>query len=422
VEVMADAITKITVGGFKSIKSEQSIEVRPLTILAGANSSGKSSIMQPLLLMKQTLEQTFDPGVLWLGGPNVSFSSSDELFSRGLQTAETFCVRVDAGPQRWHRVCFRQAHISLEVAEVEFQLEKFRSGRIRLDMPEKELNSNLSGLAGTEWRWEVRPWMCGVGLDGRGPNDTRSLPSISAIGPAIHRVSHLPGLRGNLKRTYSNAAFGPRLTGTFDYYTGSFILAWQQRGNEESRRRLEAAMKKLGLTSRIEAKQLDATQISVHVARVPTNNGNGADDLVDIADVGFGVSHTLPVIVGLIAATDNNLVFIEEPEAHLHPNAQLEMASILADAAKRGVRVVAETHSSILLRGVQTLVAKGRLAPDLVKLYWFTRDKQGFTKIHGAELDENGAFGEKWPEDFDDIELGAESDYLDAVEARHARR
>src|SRR5438309_12057216 len=51
-----EGITQITVGGFKSISREQSIEVRPLTILAGANSSGKSSIMQPLLLLKQTLE------------------------------------------------------------------------------------------------------------------------------------------------------------------------------------------------------------------------------------------------------------------------------------------------------------------------------------------------------------------------------
>ncbi|MFP4415068.1 AAA family ATPase, partial [Coleofasciculus sp.] len=55
-------ITRISVQGFKSLYDECSIEIRPLTILAGANSSGKSSIMQPLLLMKQTLEATYDPG------------------------------------------------------------------------------------------------------------------------------------------------------------------------------------------------------------------------------------------------------------------------------------------------------------------------------------------------------------------------
>ena len=68
-------ITRITVAGFKSIAEEQSVEIRPLTILAGANSSGKSSIMQPLLLLKQTLDATYDPGALLLNGPNVRFTS-----------------------------------------------------------------------------------------------------------------------------------------------------------------------------------------------------------------------------------------------------------------------------------------------------------------------------------------------------------
>src|SRR5215469_1842961 len=75
-------ITRITVGGFKSISQEQSIEVKPLTILAGANSSGKSSMMQPLLLLKQTLDATYDPGPLLLNGPNVKFTSAEQLLSR----------------------------------------------------------------------------------------------------------------------------------------------------------------------------------------------------------------------------------------------------------------------------------------------------------------------------------------------------
>src|SRR5256714_8022704 len=76
-----DAITQIRVCGFKSISNEQSIEVRPLTILAGANSSGKSSIMQPLLLLKQTLEASYDPGALRLDGPNVRFTSAEQFLS-----------------------------------------------------------------------------------------------------------------------------------------------------------------------------------------------------------------------------------------------------------------------------------------------------------------------------------------------------
>jgi hypothetical protein len=66
--------TEIGVSGFKSFSEETRIQLGSLTILAGANSSGKSSIMQPLLLMKQTLEAYYDPGALLLDGPNVSFT------------------------------------------------------------------------------------------------------------------------------------------------------------------------------------------------------------------------------------------------------------------------------------------------------------------------------------------------------------
>ena len=81
---MADGITRIAVEGFKSIVKRQSIDIAPLTILAGANSSGKSSIMQPLLMLKQTLEAGYDPGPLFISdsAPNVKFTSTDQFFSR----------------------------------------------------------------------------------------------------------------------------------------------------------------------------------------------------------------------------------------------------------------------------------------------------------------------------------------------------
>src|SRR5579864_361088 len=79
---MADGITRIAVEGFKSIADRQEIEIAPLTILAGANSSGKSSIMQPLLMLKQTLDTPYDPGPLEIDGGNVKFTSSDQFLSR----------------------------------------------------------------------------------------------------------------------------------------------------------------------------------------------------------------------------------------------------------------------------------------------------------------------------------------------------
>ena len=93
----------------------------------------------------------------------------------------------------------------------------------------------------------------------------------------------------------------------------------------------------------------------------------------------------------------------------------MNLARVLADAAKRGVRVVIETHSARLLLALQTLVAEGELAPELVKLHWFSRSSEtGMTKITSGGIDEMGSFDD-WPEDFGQVELDQESRFLDVV-------
>ena len=76
------SIHEIRIKGYKSLAEETKLEIRPLTILAGANSSGKSSVMQPLLLLKQTLASPSDPGVMELAGPNVQFTKFGQMFYR----------------------------------------------------------------------------------------------------------------------------------------------------------------------------------------------------------------------------------------------------------------------------------------------------------------------------------------------------
>ena len=90
---------------------------------------------------------------------------------------------------------------------------------------------------------------------------------------------------------------------------------------------------------------------------------------------------------------------------------------VLRDAVKRGVVAVVETHSAILVREIQTLIATNRLAKEEVALHWLQRSEQGETTVQTAVLDDKGAYGD-WPEDFDKTELEAEQLYLDAVEAR----
>src|SRR5262249_42293973 len=90
-------ITSLSVSGFKSIVDEQTIEIRPLTLLAAANSSGKSSMMPPLLLLKQTLEAPYDPGPLLLNGPNVKFTSARQFYPVAPRPGQPPVFRVVVG-------------------------------------------------------------------------------------------------------------------------------------------------------------------------------------------------------------------------------------------------------------------------------------------------------------------------------------
>jgi AAA domain, putative AbiEii toxin, Type IV TA system len=245
-------------------------------------------------------------------------------------------------------------------------------------------------------------------------------PPFAGIFQAMLEFIHLPGLRGNPKRTYPVTAVGRTFPGTFENYAASLIHHWNS-DSPENVKELGDDFKSLGLTWKIEAKRVADTHVELQVGRMPRPRQGGAHDLVSIADVGFGVSQTLPVVVALRAARPGQLVYIEQPEIHLHPRAQVAMARLLVNAAKRGVRVVAETHSSLILLAVQTLVAKGAIAPNLVGLNWFVRnEKTGTTRIETAELDSADRFGD-WPEDFDEVALKAESAYLSAAEARLSR-
>ena len=163
----------------------------------------------------------------------------------------------------------------------------------------------------------------------------------------------------------------------------------------------------------------NANEVELSVNRLPSTSKTKPRkaDMVNIADVGIGVSQVLPILVALIAAQEGQIVYVEQPELHLHPRAQVAMGELLAEAANRGVRVIVETHSSLLLLTVQTLIAQGKIANTDVGLHWFTRDAKGASQVQYVQPDEDGAYGE-WPEDFSEIELKAQDAYLTAVGLR----
>lgn len=232
---------------------------------------------------------------------------------------------------------------------------------------------------------------------------------------ASRRLIHVPGLRGNPERSYKvTQSEGSRFIGSFEPYVASIIHQWNVSENPLFLK-LQEYLGSLGLTSGIRSTQENDTQLQLEVALHKRSLDANSDDFVNIADVGFGVSQTLPVLVALLAARKSDLIYIEQPELHLHPNAQYALAEVIVDAVKGGKKVVIETHSSLLLTGIQTAVAKHQLDDNKVSLNWFTQDDIGRTQIQTVRLDKYGRFG-NWPADFDEVALRAESDYLDAVE------
>jgi hypothetical protein len=254
----------------------------------------------------------------------------------------------------------------------------------------------------------------------------------------LRTIFHLPGHRGHRERRYSiskvtplNDTGGYRVAGPMIPYTASLLLDWkksqdddsssEQKGNDarEKLEKIDTFLKCLGLTWKVAVKQANAAELELRVGRMKNAQQEGANDLVDLADTGFGLSQVLPVLVALVAAQPGQMVLVEQPELHLHPQAQLAMGRVIADAAQRGVLVVVETHSQLILRAIQTVVAQKQIAPESVGLHWFSRDEEsGESKVVQADLQPDGTFGD-WPVDFPDIFAMADKEFVDAVFANH---
>jgi predicted ATPase len=411
-------LTEIGVRGFKCFAEETRIQLGSLTILAGANSSGKSSIMQPLLLMKQTLEAPYDPGALLLDGPNVQFTSGQQMLWTDHKTPldlREFMVSMDIGSMSLQTTFHWNIHSGPALHMQKFGYkESLGVVELRADMSPDEIVASGPGMFNVDpYPQDLRAMRnrCFLKVKG-GFNYDLGNPIFAAL---LQGIIHLPGLRGTPERLYKTAnVTGSTFLGQFDTYVASIINRFQ-KDEPGQLVKVQEALKKLGLTDIVQAQRLNDAQIELRVGRVLGRED--ATDTINIADVGLGVSQILPVIVALLVAQPGQLVYIEQPEIHLHPRAQITLSEIFADAANRGVRVVVETHSELFLLGIQSLVAEDKLDPSAVKLHWFTRNPDGSSKVTSAELDSAGAFGD-WPQDFGMTALMLENRYISAAEAK----
>ncbi len=414
-----------------------SININGMTIIAGANSSGKSSFMQPFMILKQTLENNSDGQALIINGENANLTESQQIFCKKNKNKKSFSLSWENFNKKKEVIesskiefgyTSKEGFTALEasnnditikkgmsVEELETVLEplKEKEGFLKEIFQSMKSENKLIPRLKTEKSFLCIEMVPEKFLKKRQHVFSFGITPAGNIQDFVEKLIHIPGIRSNPERQYKIERYNKKYQGRFDKYTASIIYNWGEKENKKLEE-LISIIKELGLASNITAKKINEAHISLHISRHLKSNRN---DTVDLSDVGFGLSQVLPILIAVIEANKDNIIYIEQPEIHLHPLAQYKLANILCRYVKKGKKIIIETHSSIFIRGLQTEVAKKNISSNEFSLNWFSQNETGETSIFESEVDEFGAFGD-WPADFDDIYLEADTNYLNAVEER----
>jgi predicted ATPase len=151
----------------------------------------------------------------------------------------------------------------------------------------------------------------------------------------------------------------------------------------------------------------------------------GSDE-VNLADVGFGISQVLPVLVQCFYAPANSILILEQPEIHLHPRVQASLADLFIEtiharegSKNRNLQLLVESHSEHFLRRLQRRIAEEKLRPEEVAIYFCEPSTRG-SKIQELEIDLFGNI-RNWPEDFFGDEMGDLAAMTEAAMTRQAQ-
>jgi predicted ATPase len=172
--------------------------------------------------------------------------------------------------------------------------------------------------------------------------------------------------------------------------------------NKKIKEKIDFWLKSFDLGESMDIQKLDQDNYSLKIKNKYTGIYN------NILDMGVGTSQLLPIIIESVNSEDGSTLIIEEPETHIHPNAQSKLADLFVDSAiGQNKKFIIETHSIFLITQLQILVAKGKIDYEDIRIYYFKQGEEG-SKIINMKLTEKGQFQEEWPSGFFDIhyELG----------------
>jgi predicted ATPase len=294
----------------------QLLEFKPLTLLSGLNSTGKSSVLQSLLLLRQSYQQELLP--------NVGLALNGELVRIG-NAQDAFCERA------------KEDYLGFEII----------------------WNNDKKGI----WRFSYD--QIKTDTDVLNTLDPQSL----SVDTGVYKLSlfdkrfhYLQAERLGPRTSYDMSDYQARRlgqVGTKGEYTAHFLAINQDKDVLQSKLRHPMA-KSNALSSQVEGWMREVspgTRIKINsnsdIGLMSLQYFYGDSNPYRTTNVGFGISYTLPIIVAVLASNPGTLIIIENPEAHLHPKGQVKMGELLSLAASCGIQVVIETHSDHVLNGIR---------------------------------------------------------------------
>lgn len=352
-------LRNIELTNFKCFE-QVALRTRALTIIAGGNAAGKSSVIQALLMLRQSKDDMTGHRRLRLDDKLVNLVSSEQV-----------------------------RHADSD------------SPKIEISIYDDLLHDDFSVAVPDATRSDKQPF-CEVSENAPEAIAGMALFAKDFVYLNANRLSpQTEYLKGNDER------FDSRLGDRSGHRT-VFRLQESLDNNELVGIKALRRDGKNGVSANVNAwmSYIMDTRIAVSADGNPSEGkarltfDTPATGAVSAPNMAFGNTYILPVVLGVLTATPGSMLIVENPEAHLHPKAQLRMGEFLATAAQNGLQVIAETHSDHLLNGVRVAAKKQLIEPGNVTIH-FIEDNDGRHESTEIELREDGSL-DKWPRGFFD--------------------
>ncbi|MCI0512439.1 DUF3696 domain-containing protein [candidate division KSB1 bacterium] len=434
-------ITELDITNFKSWQTIRNMKLAPITGLFGANSSGKTSILQLLLMLKQTVNSSDRAQPLTFGDETTPVNLGtfkDIIFGHTLpgQLSWNLKWKLPAelrinDPADPGAILFKGDEVAFS-AEIDAEMERLNVRKMAYQFGNDQFSMSKKGTVGNKYnlkhdgsefkfiRTQARAWDLPAPVKCYGfPDQVKAYFQNAgfladfqlAFEELFDRLYYLGPLREFPKRQYTWGGAEPADVGQRGERVVDALMAARQKGKIISmgrgspKRSIEEHvafwLKELGLvydfTVESISKESNLYRVLVQKSRTSAK--------VLITDIGFGVSQILPALVLCFYVPEGSTILLEQPEIHLHPSVQAGLADVFIDAVKRrNVQIIFESHSEHLLRRLQRRIAEEQFPPDSTSLY-FCEMQAGQSNLARLELD---LFGNivNWPADFFGDEFG----------------